>query len=147
MNNMKAFKKADEENYILEVIWIAAEIHDDSFSCRMEEFFNDIEPGYDDELVKQLGAQDAGYIWDDVDVIRDVLIYNKKLGFLCKATTPVPTAAYESEHSYSWGHIQSFNFYAETLEEAMDIAGKKANEYREKKISELRRKQDEKTQS
>lgn len=147
MNNMKAFRTADNENFMLEVIWIAAEIHDDSFSRRMEEFFNgieqdDTEPGHDHELIKQLGAQDAGYIWDDVDAIRDVLTYNRKLGFLCKVTTPVPPTAYESGHSCSWGHIQSFNFYAETLEEAMDMAAQKTKEYRERKLNELRCKQE-----
>lgn len=147
MNHMKALKKADEENYMLEVIWIAAEIHADSFSCRMREFFNDIDPGYDDELVKQLGAQDEGDIWDDADAIRDVLIFNRKLGFMCKVVTPVPIRAYGRDYTCSWGYTQSFKFYAETLEEAMDIAAQKTNEYREKKLNELRAKQDEKAQS
>ena len=136
MNHLALSKQFFEANLRVEkIIHLAGALSFDCHTSDAEDAFNE-----DPELVfEALGLpvpeDDGSDI--DMDQICDLLLHEKKLGFLVWFCTPVPTRFHKEPEgmSYSWGYTQGTWIYAETIEDAFSAGFK----WREKYIEDQRR--------
>ncbi len=75
----------------------------------------------------------------NVDEVLGWLLDERKLGFLARVETPIPTAVHESGYStHGWGMYTQRWVYAESLDEMLAVAEQASKQATEKRLTKLR---------
>jgi hypothetical protein len=121
------------------IILLAVAINEDSMSEDLQEILEE----EDYELLEKLFGLPAGKAhvesWDAKD-IREWLVHHRKFGFLIELATPARKYFTANSWSSSWGNYAINWIYADTLEEAIDLAKQWAEAYHLKALEKFKAK-------
>lgn len=137
MNNLHINSEFSDLTLRIEKIFYLAAAHiDESLPSDLDDVMSD-EP-FDD--VSSLFGLPAGLFSDDYSAedVSQALIDFRKFGFLIQAATPVREHFTEDSWSSSWGYFYTKWLYAETLDEALELAKVWAKSQHEKNLAHFK---------
>jgi hypothetical protein len=121
------------------IILLAAAINEDSMSEDLQQILEEEDYTLLEKLFG-LPAQEAdAQNWDHT-AIREWLVDHRKFGFLIQLATPVREYFSEKSWSSSWGYYSTPWIYADTLEEAIELAKQWAEAHHLKALEKFKAK-------